>query len=214
MNQLSRIKVVLLDHDDTLVNTYEACLELNKHVSRTWYGKELTDEMLSKHWNVPLTESLRRIYGTDDTALVQQRILECYPLYPKKLIGCTVTKKLKAAGMPIGIVSSSGRKLVEFDLARADVQEDINYLQTEEDTLHHKPDPRVFAPALKWLEQFDVSPEQVLYVGDTLNDGHAATQAGFAFVGVETGAFTREHFAATGFRSLATVEQVPDLLGL
>lgn len=209
-----QIKAVLLDHDDTLVNTFAACMELNKHVARTWYGKELTDEDISAHWNVPITESVRRIFDTDDTELAQQRILECYPLYPKKLIGQTVTKKLKFAGIPVGIVSSSSRQLVAYDLARADVQDDISYLQTEEDTPYHKPDPQVFDPTIKWLEQCGISPAQTLYVGDTLNDGHAATQAGFAFVGVTTGAFRKGQFTTAGFSSLVTVEQVPGLLGL
>lgn len=211
---LSLIRAVLFDHDDTLVNTYQACLELNKHVGRTWYGKELTSEQIGAHWNVPITESVRRIFDTNDVELAIQRIEDCYPLYPKTLIGSTATSRLKAANIPLGIVSSSSKKLVAFDLARAGIVEDIDYLQTEEDTPYHKPDPRVFAPAIQWLEQFSILPQNTLYVGDTLNDAQAAVQAGLAFIGVETGAFTREQFAAAGFSSVATVEHIPELVGL
>ena len=214
MRQPGIIRAVLLDHDDTLVDTFRACLELNKHVGRTWYGKELTDEDIQRHWTVPFTESVRGLFGTEDAELARQRIFDCYPLYPKELIGRTITKKLKAAGILLGIVSSSSKQLVAYDLARADVQDDIGYLQTEEDTPHHKPDPRVFEPAVTWLEQSGVTPEQALYVGDTLNDGRAATRAGFGFMGVTTGAFTAEQFAAEGFTSLATVEYIAELLGL
>ena len=66
----------------------------------------------------------------------------------------------------------------------------------------HKHDPRVFEPALSWLKERSIQPEEVLYVGDSLNDAAAALGAGFSFLGVETGLFTAAQFRKLGHRSI------------
>ncbi|HSW99568.1 MAG TPA: hypothetical protein VLH38_00880, partial [Patescibacteria group bacterium] len=59
-------KVVLFDHDDTLVGTIGTKWEQHKHVAHTFYGKELSDDEIQEHWGKPLTELVCLLYGTDD----------------------------------------------------------------------------------------------------------------------------------------------------
>ncbi|WP_414479912.1 HAD family hydrolase, partial [Pseudomonas aeruginosa] len=81
----------------------------------------------------------------------------------------------------------------------------MDYTQTADDTPFHKPDPRVFEPALTWLETQDVRPEEVYYIGDGLHDMKAALGAGFNFLGVETGLVTAEQFAEHNVISIPTI---------
>lgn len=76
---------------------------------------------------------------------------------------------------------------------------------TADDTPYHKPDPRVFEPALAWLKTQEVIPEEVTYIGDGLHDRSAALGAGFSFLGVETGLVSAEQFAEHSSRSIPTI---------
>ena len=81
----------------------------------------------------------------------------------------------------------------------------FEYVQTEEDTSHHKPDPQVFLPALHFLQQHQIQPHETLYVGDHLNDMRAATGAGLQFIGVTTGLISDAEFAEHGANAITQV---------
>jgi phosphoglycolate phosphatase-like HAD superfamily hydrolase len=81
------------------------------------------------------------------------------------------------------------------DFATLNIPEQLfDYIQTEDDTIYHKPDSRVFEPALKWLTKEKIQPGEVIYVGDSLNDMRAAIDAGLQFLGVQTGLTSLEEF--------------------
>lgn len=52
---------------------------------------------------------------------------------------------------------------------------------------HHKPNSEVFERILSWFTQRNVSPKEILYVGDSPVDFRAAEGSGIPFVGVLTG---------------------------
>lgn len=203
------VKAVLFDHDDTLVGTIGTKWEQHKHVAKTFYGKELTDDEIKEHWGKPLEELACLLYGTDDVKLAMDNILATHEAFPKELFAATIPtlRHIKAAGRLIGIVTATSRFSFEHDLTLHEVPRDlIDYTQTADDTPFHKPDPRVFAPALEWLAGQNVEPSEVVYVGDGLHDMKAALGAGFSFIGVETGLVTAEQFREAQASSIPTIE--------
>ncbi|HSW91662.1 MAG TPA: HAD-IA family hydrolase [Candidatus Saccharimonadales bacterium] len=203
----SRTKAVLFDFDDTLVGTIEACWALDKYVAHTWYDKDLTDAELQANWHLPLREMIPIIFGIESASVDQalERIIDCYPKYPKKLFPSVipVLQALQAANIPVGVVSSTVRKTLEYDLGVFQLNDLIAYLQTQEDTPYHKPDSRVFDPASHWLKQLGVEKgDGVLYIGDGLHDMKAANAAGFHFIGVETGLVDANGFKEAGATSI------------
>lgn len=207
------IKVVFFDHDDTLVGTIGTKWEQHKHVARTFYGKELTDDEITEHWGKPLRELVCLLYGTDDVEQAMTHNTATHEDFPKELFTATIPtlRHVKAAGKLIGIITATSRFSFEHDLTLHQVPKELlDYTQTADDTPYHKPDPRVFEPALEWLAEQQIRPDEVVYIGDGLHDMRAAVGAGFSFLGVETGLVTAEQFRAEKATSIPTIG---DLMG-
>lgn len=211
------IKAVFFDHDDTLVGTIGTKWAQHKHVARTHYGKELTDDEIKEHWGKPLRELVCLLYGTDDVEQAMANNTACHEDFPKELFVASIPtlRHLKTAGKLIGIITATTRFSFEHDIDLHKIPRDVlDYTQTAEDTPYHKPDHRVFEPALAWLAEQQVQPDEVVYVGDGLHDMKAAVGAGFNFVGVETGLVTAEEFRsakATSFPSIADLVKLPKI---
>jgi phosphoglycolate phosphatase-like HAD superfamily hydrolase len=206
-----RVKAVFFDHDDTLVGTIGPKWAHHKHVARTYYDKELSDEEIIPHWGKPLGELVCLLYGTDDAEQAMANNKACHEDFPKTLFSATVStlERIKHAGKMIGIITATSRFSFEHDLDLHHIpRQAIDYTQTADDTPYHKPDPRVFDPAIAWLKERDITPAEVLYVGDGLHDMRAAVGAGFNFLGVETGLVTAEQFVAAGAVSIPEVGHI------
>lgn len=213
MNYIGKhIKVVLFDFDDTLIGTIEAKWASHKQVARTYYHKELTDEELRRHWGKPLSTLVGLIYGTTDIPLALKREHATRDTFPKRLRDDTVTtlKGLQAAGYKLGVITAATRQSFTHDLTYMGLTKDFfDYTQTEESTIYHKPDPRVFTPTLDWIEELEVKPAEVVYVGDALHDMSAALGAGFEFIGITTGLVTQTEFKAS---HVQTINKLSELL--
>ncbi len=208
------IKAVLFDHDDTLVGTIEPKWAHHRHVAKTFYNKDLSDEELRLHWGKPLPLMMQLLYETDQVDTAALHNIETRNAYPKLLFNGTIDtlSALKKAGLKIGLVTATTYSSLTHDFETLGISKELfNYIQTEGDTAHHKPDARVFEPAMKWLETLQIQPCEVLYVGDHLNDMKAAQGAGFHFIGVGTGLFRIEEFEKHDAKAL---QHLPHLLNL
>lgn len=199
------IKAILFDHDDTLVATREVKWAHHKHVARTHYHKELTDDDILPHWGKPLPELVCLLYGTDNVDEALANNAASHEKFPKVIYPDTIPtlKKMKSLGKLTGIITATTRFSFDHDLSLHSIPKELlDYTQTAEDTKFHKPDPRVFTPAHSWLTEQHISPEEVLYVGDGLQDMKAALGANFHFVGVETGLTSAQAFSQHGVASI------------
>jgi HAD superfamily hydrolase (TIGR01549 family) len=199
------IKVVLFDHDDTLVNTISTKFDEHKFIAKTYYNKELSDDEIKKHWGKPLDQLAGILYETKDLDQALAYNADHHQQFEKVIFPETikVLKHLHDQGKLIGIVTATSRFSFEHDLALHKIpKEIINYTQTADDTPFHKPDPKVFKPAIKWLNDLRIAPHEVLYVGDGLQDMRAALGAKFNFLGVETGLIKSVEFKKIGARSV------------
>jgi len=195
------VKAVLFDHDDTLVDTLGPKGDQHKHIARAFYGKELTDEQIREHWGKPLTTLVGLLYETDDTDLALERLRAVYDEFPKILYPNTlsVLRHMRERGKKLGVVTATGRFNLDADFRQLGIPPELfDYTQTEEDTSYHKPDPRAFEPAVRWLGGLSITPNETVYIGDGLQDMEAALGAGFRFVGVGTGLIPPEEFRNRG----------------
>lgn len=206
------IKAVLFDHDDTLVGTIETKWAENKHIAQTYYNKRLTDDEIRQHWGKPLTVMVGLLYGTDDINQAMAYHAAAHEGFPKKIRDDTVAtlRYLHKSGKTLGVITATHSFSLNHDFETLDIPRELfNYIQTEENTSFHKPDPRVFDPAVTWLRQQCIEPNEVAYVGDGLHDMQAALGAGFEFVGIATGLVTQNEFKANG---AAAITKLKDLI--
>ena len=199
------IKVVLFDHDDTLVATRRAKWAMHKHIAGNYYNKHLTEDELRLHWGKPLSKMLSLLYGTADIATALEHAHANSTDFPKILHDDTLSTLalIKNSGKKIGVITATTRPNLMYDFKTMRFPSNLfDYTQTEEDTAYHKPDPRVFEPTLNWLKQNKVKTSEVIYVGDGLHDMKAALGAGFDFIGVSTGLITQSEFIKHGVKAI------------
>lgn len=205
------ITAVLFDHDDTLVDTFKAKSAQHIHIARTHYDKDLSIEEVKEHWGKPLPSLLGLLYETDDIQKALAHSASYLKDYPKPLFEFTMStlQRIKSTGRKIGLVTATTTFGLSHDFALHGIADDLfDYTQTADDTEYHKPDPRVFEPAIEWLNTQQITPGQVLYVGDGLHDYRAAIGAGFNFIGVETGLVSADGFRQAGATSVPTIEHL------
>jgi beta-phosphoglucomutase-like phosphatase (HAD superfamily) len=204
-------KAVFFDHDDTMVGTIRAKWAQHKYVAKTWYDIDLTDDVIRQHWGRPLSQLIAALYQTEEVELVMERMLSIHTRYPKELFPDTLPtlRSLRVGGKLLGVITATSRRSFEHDLDSLGVPRDtFDYTQTEEDTPFHKPDPRVFDPAIAWLADREVGPQEVLYVADGLHDREAALAAGFRFIGIERGLVPAEAFRALGTVAITSLNEL------
>jgi len=110
---------------------------------------------------------------------------------------------LHARGIPAGVVSSKGGGMLGKILAARGVEHLFSSVTGGDQVSRPKPDPEGLQKA---IAGFDLTPDQVLYCGDTVIDAETAQRAGVAFCAVLNGTTGREAFAAYPYRHIA-----PDL---
>lgn len=207
------IRVVLFDHDDTLVGTISTKWDEHKFIAKTYYNKVLVDADIQLHWGKPLDQLVQLLYETDDVAQAMAYNVQHHTEFEKELFAATipVLHYLDKLGMKLGIITATTRLSFEHDLEVHKIPTHLlSYTQTSEETSFHKPDPRVFEPVLAWLAKEDIQPKEVLYIGDGLHDMKAAIGAGFNFLGVQTGLVSADVFLETG---TASIPDISHLLG-
>jgi len=194
-------KVVIIDVDDTLCLTEEACFNLENEVAVGMGFSPMTRTTHQKSWGVALGDAiLDRIPGINADEFMRQVEVAIVDNVSKGLLdnitdeNLNVLKVLKKSGKKLAIVTS--RSLIE---AKHLLQE-AHPLSSLVDAFYHKdnleflkPDPRVFNQA---FAKFNVKPQECVYVGDSISDAVAAKGAGMHFIAVlESGLRTKEDFA-------------------
>jgi HAD superfamily hydrolase (TIGR01549 family) len=214
---MSGIRAVLFDLDDTLLKTAKIKWAHHKAVAAQ-YGVELTDETLTRYWGMPFDQMIGYLYQHADTVenmRAANRALD--HLFPKEIQddAVAVLGKLALREVTVGVVTSTNSEFAVADLARLSVSQDtFLFIQGAEASLHHKPDGRVFSPALARLAELGIQRSEVVYVGDALMDYEAAKDAGIQFVGVATGFVSVERFHAAGAPAIAALANLLSQIGL
>src|ERR1700759_3664762 len=136
------IKMVLLDHDDTLVRTFPAKWAAHRQCALTHYGVQLTDEMFRRHWGKPLPVMTSLLYGDPDHDRALDRYMAMQHAFPKELFDDTlpVLGALRGAGLRLGVVTATSRNCLTDDWEELGIDpEYFNYTQAYEHSEWHKP---------------------------------------------------------------------------
>jgi len=191
-----RIKAAIFDLDGTLIDSlhvyYKDINEIFKRVGLPPVKKETVFEIMREGkspWDSLLPpdignnkELLERCHAIDNETWTEIYEKEA-DLFPNT--GETL-KKIQAAGMKIGIVTSGWEENDEIKnlLIKRDVYSLIDVIITRTDVTKAKPAPD---PILACIDRLGLTPKECLYVGDAPSDIVAGKAAGVMTVGVLTG---------------------------
>jgi len=181
------IKAVLFDFDDTLVKTKSIRYKAIKKAGKKFYNLNISDADIDKYWGKPFDSFISDIFINSDTVRnLTNNYKSILPKYPNEQITDTnkVVKQL-SQNFLLGIISSNNPDLIRGGMK--DVKLSSSYfffIQSSKDTKVHKPNLGVFLPSLEKLEARNISKNEVLYVGDALDDYEVASSTGLHFCGI------------------------------
>jgi phosphoglycolate phosphatase len=211
------VRAVVFDFDLTLADSSPAFDACHRHAAARLGIEPPTLDAIRRSIGTPLPIAVPRLYGPAIKSRVDAYI-DIYQAYADEVMGgltvmlpgaAETLHKLKAASLPLAIVSQKLRYRVEEVLQREGLLQCFAAVLGAEDVPAFKPDP---SGLLLALERLAVARVDAIYVGDTTIDADAAANAGLRFVGVLTGSTSRADFASHA--SVALLESVIDLPAL
>lgn len=198
----SKYKIIIFDLDDTLLESRVAKWAQHRHVAKKFYNIDLTHEDLLKHWGKPFEVLIQELYQHKDTLdNMYKAIYTSRHKFPKKAYKQSVStiNKLLDNNIKVGVLSATTNYFLKEDLIKFGFPIDkFSIIQGADESSFHKPDPKVFLPVIKKLEKEGINKNEIVYVGDSLDDFKAATGAGIDFIGVTTGLYTEKDFKKQG----------------
>ncbi len=180
MSAETRLSVVLLDLDGTLINTKRLYIECYRQAVLPYVGRELTPEEIMALRPRSELRFLTDVVGharlpacLEDFYRAYERLHDAYargiyPGVPEMLAG------LRATGARLGIVTGKSRRSWELTRARDELGE-FDVLVFDDDVAEPKPDPEGLRIA---LDRLGAEPSQAVYLGDSGSDIEAAAAAG------------------------------------
>ncbi|NDV65846.1 HAD-IA family hydrolase [Bacteroides sp. 224] len=188
---------ILFDFDYTLADSSRGIVTCFQNVLCRHNYLNISDEAIKRTIGKTLEDSFALLTGVTDKEQLEAwrkeyvKEADSYMtvntlLYPDTL---PVLKELKQRGIKIGILSTKYRYRIKEFFDNYLPAESFDIIIGGEDVEHHKPSPEGLYKAMKSLL---VSPNDVLYVGDSIVDAETAVAGGVDFVGVTSGMTTRE----------------------
>ena len=198
------IKLILVDFDDTLCLSEEACFHLENEIAEKLHCRPMTRSAHQINWGKPLKEAIvERVPGIDVDAFMKlfpkvahKHILEGKFDYVSEA-NLNVLRKLRAKGYKVVIQTSRQHCEVEYLISeKSPLMPMIDAFFYQERSKFKKPDPRVF---LLPLRMFNVSFSEMVYVGDAFTDVQWCKVAGIYFIAsIESGLRTQQDFEKLG----------------
>jgi pyrophosphatase PpaX len=211
-----RATAVLFDLDGTLIDSIELILNSAKHAFVGRDGHVPSDAEWLTGVGIPLTTMFRR-YARDDSEIeaLIARYREYQLAHHDRLVRCyesvvETVDALKQRGHPLGIVTSKTGWLARRGLDHVGLTSYFDVIVGCDSCDRHKPDP---GPVLFALEKLGYSPDEAVFVGDSIHDMQAGNAAGVETVAALWGPFSREDLAASNpTHFLDKIIDLPSLL--
>jgi len=180
-------RAIIFDMDDTLIQTRQAKFAAHIHAAKRFYNLDITQADVQAHWGKPFHETVRGIYqDISDVDTLTANYLSITGQFPlSAYAGAHTMLKTLASKFQLGLLTAASRQLVSLALGEAQIPlSHFAYTQTSDDSDFHKPDPRVFLPALAYFGRQGLEPNEIVYIGDSLDDLRAAQGADLHFIGI------------------------------
>lgn len=194
-------QALVFDFDYTLGDATEGIVLAMNHALTGSGNPPAEREAIRRTVGMSLSEAFRTLTGLSDAERTQ-RFLALFRekgdevMTPNTVLyegTAPLLRRLHAAGVRTGIVTTKFRYRIAEILRKFDIEPLVDTVVGGEDVSRPKPDPEGIRTAAAAL---GVSLGHVLYIGDSVIDAQTASAAGVDFIGVTTGTTGRDALAA------------------
>ena len=213
---MPEIKAVVIDVDDTLCLTEAACFELENEVLVNMGRPPMSRQVHLETWGKPLfdiistrspgidVEEFKAAYHPVIAEYIKSERLDTIPEENYEALD-TLIERGKSIMVLTSRTHGELKHMLEPDHLLSSRVKTFYYRDTME---FHKPDPRAFDVL---LNHTGLQRGQCVYIGDSLGDAMAATQAGLHFIAsLESGLRQKEDFDSLGVDRF--VYKFPDIV--
>ncbi|MCX7797733.1 MAG: HAD-IA family hydrolase [Melioribacter sp.] len=169
---------IIFDIDGTLAATHNLVFESFNYVIEKYHNKKLsteeivalfgpTEDVILKEWMKENYEKARKDYY-DFYESQHQELADVFPGLED------IIKLIKEKNIPLGIYTGKGRDTSLITLRAINLVDYFDLIITGDDVKEYKPSPEGIN---KFISTFNLKPEKVLMVGDTITDVIASKQA-------------------------------------
>lgn len=172
---------IVFDVDGTLIDSGEADVRGLQDTLEQLTGVVTPLEELRFSQGIPGKDTLQ-ILGIKDIDIVEEQWIKNILRYSDGITPFDGMKEtleaLTTRGVKLGVVTSRTHREFDADFPRYGVAHLFGPMICADDTVGHKPEPD---PLLRYIELTEAIPQEVLYVGDTINDSLCAQRSGIDF---------------------------------
>lgn len=181
---LNKFKAIIFDIDGTLTFTNQLIFDSFNYIAEKYLGKRFTNEEIISLFGPTEDVILRQMFPHNfeevrkDYYEYYHRNHEIAQLYDgiKELL-----VDLKNSGVILGIFTGKGKTSSLITLNFLGIRDLFDMIVTGDDVKNHKPSPEGI---IKFLQTFNLSPKDVLMIGDAPSDIKAAREAGVQIASV------------------------------
>lgn len=194
---LTDFKAVLFDVDGTLVNTLPALIKGLGDAYEHFNGTRPSDEQVKALIGWPLREQMKVFRDTPPSdAELQQMVdytIDCFEANKDSETefsgALQALRAVISRGHKTALVTSKSKREVEAFAHRYSWAQTVDTIVCSSDVKNPKPDPE---SALLACERLGVTPDESVFIGDSVYDMLCAKGAGMKTVAVTYGSGTRE----------------------
>jgi len=192
-----QIRGIIFDLDGTLIESYEA-IYLGLKECLQYFGKEIFPfRDLKKYLKADLEATLSQFFTLEEVLkgipIMRKKYEEIYLDKTHFLNGAQeVLKALHSEGVILGIASNKLGRFSRGAILHLGVSDYFKSIIGAGDVSRNKPFPDMIHTALK---EMNLSPEETIFVGDTLTDIQTGKQAGVDVYALPTGFYTKKELS-------------------
>ncbi|MCX7983650.1 MAG: HAD-IA family hydrolase [Bacteroidetes bacterium] len=184
----------VFDMDGTLVQTNQLIFDSFNHVANKFTNTTYSNEEIIALFGPPEDHVIRILVGNDNAYAAMEEYLQFYRKehrFRAKLHDGIhhVLHALKTGGKLVTVFTGKCRATTKITLEECGLQQYFDLIITGDDVQYHKPSSEGLQ---KIMNYFSLMPQEVLMIGDSPADVHAARSAGVTIAAVLWDSYAKE----------------------
>ncbi|MBP1649682.1 MAG: putative phosphatase [Bacteroidetes bacterium] len=195
-----RISCVIFDIDGTLSRTNELIFASFNHVAQKYLHRTFQPAEIVAMFGPPEEGALEPIFGSEKLPLIMDELCDFYSVHHHAMARLhdgieEVLRFLKSKNVRLAVFTGKGKRTTDITLGVLGIAGYFDLIVSGNDVIRHKPDPEGI---LKVIGAFDLRPQEVLMVGDSLGDIKASRGAGVNMAAVLWDSYDSERVRNAG----------------
>lgn len=207
-----KIKGIIFDIDGTLTSTNQLIFDTFNHVAKKYSNTSYSDKEIISFFGPTEEVILKELFPAEYDAVVE----DYYQYYQSNHVIATsfsglneLLKELKENSIILSIYTGKGRRSTIITLTELGLIDYFDMIVTGDDVEEHKPSAEGI---VKFLNKFNLKPDEILMIGDAPADIIASSKAGVECISVLWDSYSAEKVKLLNPKNL--IYSVPELRSL